>query len=206
MFNWRFDSNNSHMKPRDQFCSSLGSLVRGFTRISSLQLVSCWEHYELLQSWNRVINLTTVVELEAAAERHYAESFFLAAHLPPGKWKIADMGSGAGFPGFPCALFRSDCQVSLVESVGKKAAFLRESCHLLNVEVIHSRAEETAKRFDWVVSRAVRPMDVVQWADQMGAGVSILAGRQDAEGLEGFQVIDLPWGENRVLAIRDRST
>jgi 16S rRNA (guanine(527)-N(7))-methyltransferase RsmG len=194
------------MKPRDQFCGLLGSLVRGFTRISSLQLVSCWEHYRLLENWNRVINLTTIVNLEEAVQRHYAESFFLAAHLPPGKWQIADMGSGAGFPGFPCGLFRSDCNVALIESVGKKAAFLRESCHLLNLQIIQGRAEDLNLRFDWVISRAVRPSEVVRWADSMGAGVAVLAGREDAEALEGFRVVDLPWGDNRVLAIRDRST
>ena len=69
-------------------------------------------HYELLCRWNKVLNLTRIEGLEEAVERHYAESLFVARYLPPGAWSIADIGSGAGFPGFPIAIVRPECTVT----------------------------------------------------------------------------------------------
>src|SRR5581483_9324513 len=96
--------------------------------------------------WNKTLNLTRVESLEQAVERHYAESLFLAAHLPVGALRIVDVGSGPGFPGFPVAVVRGDCAVTLVESHQRKAVFLREASRPLeNVEVVAKRAEDVGE-------------------------------------------------------------
>src|ERR1700681_467468 len=112
-------------------------------------------HYELLLRWNRVLNLTTIDSLEEAIERHYCESLFLAVHLSPSPLHLADVGSGAGFPGIPVAVVRPDCTVTLIESHKRKAVFLREAARKLpNVRVLSQRGEDIKERFDCAVSRA----------------------------------------------------
>ena len=73
-------------------------------------------HYELMVRWNKVLNLTAVREVAEIVERHYCESLFLGSHLPAGALRIADVGSGAGFPGIPVAILRPECPVTLIES------------------------------------------------------------------------------------------
>ena len=111
----------------------------------------------MLVRWNKVLNLTSIRTLEEAIERHYGESVFLAAHLPAGVLSIADVGSGAGFPGIPIAVVRPDCRVTLIEAHRRKAVFLREAARdLPNVTVIADRAESVHQSFDIAVSRAVK--------------------------------------------------
>jgi 16S rRNA (guanine527-N7)-methyltransferase len=180
----------------------LTELTKSFLQLKEQEITACWRHYESLLKWNRAINLTTVTDLESAVERHYAESIFLASFLPNNVRRVADVGSGAGFPGFPCAAIRPQSHFWLIESVGKKAAFLREAAALPNISVLAMRAEDCPLSFDCVVSRAVRPRDVVKWAEQFSARTLLLIGREDAVQLKGFSLNDLPWGKNRVLAIR----
>ena len=78
-------------------CCGRSSRDRGVDRRAGAALEA---HYELLMRWNRKLNLTSIRRLEEAVERHYCESVFPGAHLPAGALRIADIGSGAGFPGF----------------------------------------------------------------------------------------------------------
>jgi 16S rRNA (guanine(527)-N(7))-methyltransferase RsmG len=113
-------------------------------------------HLDLLMRWNRTLNLTAIRNREEAIERHYCESLFLGAKLPAGRLRIADVGSGAGFPGFPVAVLRPECSVTLIESHQRKAVFLREASRKVpNVKVAAKRAEDVTEAFDWVISRAV---------------------------------------------------
>src|SRR5260370_802044 len=84
--------------------------------LTSAQMEALAAHLQLLQKWNRKINLTAIRDLPEAVRRHIAESLFLAAQLPPGPVTICDLGSGGGFPGVPVAIARPDCRVTLVES------------------------------------------------------------------------------------------
>jgi 16S rRNA (guanine527-N7)-methyltransferase len=137
--------------------------VSGFCELSSVQLDQLQEHYELMLRWNKTINLTRIERVEEAVDRHYAESLFLGANLPSGRLSIADVGSGAGFPGIPIAILRPELFVSLIESHQRKAVFLKESARVLpNVTVIAKRAEGVVQKFDWVISRAV------SWRDLQG--------------------------------------
>jgi 16S rRNA (guanine527-N7)-methyltransferase len=155
------------------------------------QLTLLEEHYRLLLRWNQKINLTRITSLQDAVRYHYCESLFLAARLPTGSLRIIDIGSGAGFPGIPVAIYRPECAIDLVESHQRKAVFLREAAReLANVRVLPKRAEAVEDSYDWTIPRAVRPADVLQLA--LSPHVAVL-------GTEGE---NLPWGDHRALFTR----
>lgn len=174
--------------------------------VSSQQAALLESHYQALLRWNMVLNLTRITELAEAIRRHYCESIFLAFQLPPGPLKLADIGSGGGFPGIPVGVVRPDLSVTLVESHQRKAVFLREATRgLRNFAVASVRSEILPQgSFDWTVSRAVR------WADVLGlrlaANAALFMSVSDAQRLqaevEGWVVDDirsLPWNEESVV-------
>ena len=177
----------------------------GFVGLSPAQIEALEGHYRLLQRWNKVLNLTTVDSLEEAVERHYGESFFLARHLPQEVVTIADIGSGAGFPGIPVAIFNPDWRVTLIESHQRKAVFLREATRGLgNVRVIARRAEEMEERFDCAISRAVSYEDLVPVLKKISKNADLLTGGEAPPvelGFEWEEPIPLPWGKSRFLRI-----
>jgi 16S rRNA (guanine(527)-N(7))-methyltransferase RsmG len=162
-------------------------------------------HWQLLRLWNRKLNLTTVDDLDAAVERHYAESLFLGFHVSAGALEIADIGSGPGFPGFPVAVLRPDCTVTLIESHQRKAVFLREASRKLpNVRVVAKRAEELAGGFDVAISRAVSYHDLEGSMRRLAPTAMLLTGHEPPPDSLGFvwePSVPLPWGEHRVLRI-----
>ena len=104
------------------------------------------DYLALLARWNRTYNLTAVRDPAEMVTRHLLDSLAMHAHLQPGA--LADLGTGPGLPGIPLALARPDVQVTLVESNGKKARFLREAVRSLgiaNARVLESRAEAVAE-------------------------------------------------------------
>lgn len=165
-------------------------------------LAALERHYDLLVRWNRVLNLTRIEDPGEVVERHYCESLFLAGHLPPGPLRVADIGSGAGFPGIPLAVARPDCHVTLIESHRRKAVFLREATRELpNVKVTAMRVEEISETFEWAVSRAVRLHDLEPALVRLAARYAVLAGEQPpAAGRIAWQEpLPLPWGKARRL-------
>jgi 16S rRNA (guanine527-N7)-methyltransferase len=188
--------------------------LKPYVALNEGQLGSLYEHYQLLLRWNSKINLTSIRKPADIVVRHYCESLFFAANIPdaPGSTSFADIGSGAGFPGVPMAILRPDWRITLVESHQRKAVFLRESSRgLTNVVVAAKRAEELDLKFDWLVSRAVTPNDVLNLAPKMGERVGLLVGAGDFEVLRenrGFvwsPPVSVPWGEKR-LCLFGRST
>jgi len=195
-----------------QFGDLLSRSVAPFLTISDSHLVMLEQHWELLKSWNRRLNLTAITKEEEAVTRHYAESLFAGVQLPVGELKIADIGSGAGFPGVPIAVVRPECRVTLVESAQRKAVFLREATRgMSNVEVLCARAEQLKSGYDWLVSRAVRPTDVLRLARRLGSGVALLVRTKNADYLKGevcpeCTVAPLPWDPgNCVLLVHQVS-
>jgi 16S rRNA (guanine527-N7)-methyltransferase len=118
-------------------------------------------YVDLLLKWNARMNLTAIRDPEEIVTRHFGESLFAARQLFPdtqASGRVADIGSGAGFPGIPVALFRPCLSVTLIEAHGKKATFLREvvrSLELKNVTIMTVRAEEYGGAADVVMMRAV---------------------------------------------------
>lgn len=179
-------------------------LIREFAPFGTLsprQLDALEAHYRLMMRWNERMNLTRIRKLEDIVRFHYCESLFLASKLPPGPFCVADIGSGAGFPGFPLAIFRPDLQVTLIESHLRKAVFLTQaSKDIENVKVLSVRAEEVKSHYDWVVSRAVVPSRVISLSLAFNYG--LLIGEADLTALPHSRtVFRIPWGTNRVLAM-----
>jgi 16S rRNA (guanine527-N7)-methyltransferase len=185
------------------FADLLAERLRGILELSTAQIEALAAHYTLLVRWNRVLNLSSVNGLAAAVERHYCEALFLAAHLPPAPLRIVDIGSGAGFPGFPVAVLRPDCSITLIESHQRKAVFLREaSRNLANVEVMARRAEDVRERFDHAISRAVSYADLTRSLKELAGDADLLTGAEEPPAALGFwwkEPILLPWGERRFL-------
>jgi 16S rRNA (guanine527-N7)-methyltransferase len=180
-------------------------LVRGCEGIWSptpLQVGQLHRHYEMLVRWNKILNLTSVREERDIIERHFLESIFLGSYLPEWALRIADIGSGAGFPGIPVAIMRPASSVTLIESHQRKAAFLKEVAReLLNTRVIAARAEDVEEEFDWAISRAVAP-DQLAPALRRARNALLLAGDSGPELIAGFTwepPIKLPWGKQRYI-------
>ena len=164
---------------REAFVRQLGRAAP-WAALSDAQIHALWQHYQLLSRWNARINLTRVIELEEAVRFHYAESLYVAGLVPPAATTLADLGSGAGFPGFVIAVARPELRVALVESDQRKAAFLREASDLApNVRVLAKRSREVEGRFDVVVSRAVRAEEVLELAGRSARWV-VLVGTEPA--------------------------
>lgn len=185
------------------FADLLKRRLAGIVELSPEQLAALEAHYQLLLRWNRTLNLTSIDSLEAIVERHYCESLFLGIHLPPGRLRIADIGSGAGFPGFPVAVLRPDCSVTLIESHQRKAVFLREASRKLpGVRVLAKRAEEVEEEFDRAISRAVSYRDLASFLKKLAQNADLLTGTEpppDGTGFVWGPPIPLPWGKRRFL-------
>jgi 16S rRNA (guanine527-N7)-methyltransferase len=172
----------------EDFKSLLGLEFSPYGTLTSDQLTLLEQHYQLLLRWNRKINLTRITSVIDAVRYHYCESLYLARSLPEATLRIVDIGSGAGFPGIPVAIYRADCVVHLVESHQRKAVFLSEATrNLPNARVLAVRSEDVTETYDWMTSRAVRPDDVLKL--KLAPNISVL-------GTEGEK---LPWGESRAL-------
>jgi 16S rRNA (guanine527-N7)-methyltransferase len=130
-------------------------------------------YIDLLLRWNSRISLTTVTDREEVLRFHIGESIAAIFAVPIEKGRLADVGSGAGFPGVPLALFLPQLDVTLVESNAKKATFLSEVQRQLNlhrVRVFRGRAEEflaQGAKFDYVTARAVGKYDeLLLWSSK----------------------------------------
>lgn len=170
-----------------------GRLALGEREMAALEA-----HYRVLLQWNRKMNLTTVTRLEEAAIRHYCESLFVGLYVQEGA--VVDIGTGPGFPGIPLAIARPACSVDLVEAHQRKAVFLREAARGLgNVRVQAARAESVRGSFDWLVSRAVDPRDLMKL--RIARRFALLIGAEDASAVSAEELVPLPWGDRRVLAL-----
>jgi 16S rRNA (guanine527-N7)-methyltransferase len=138
------------------------------------QVARLTAHLDLMDEWNERMNLTAIRERPAQITKHVLDSLSVLPWLR-GR-RVADVGSGAGFPGIPLAIVAPGVHFALVESVGKKCRFLehvRDNLGLENVEVVQARAEalKPDARFETVLARAVGPVaDLVRNAGPLVAG------------------------------------
>lgn len=128
------------------------------------------KYFELLVEWNEKMNLTAITDESGVALKHFADSLSLLNFVDiPQKSTLADVGTGAGFPGVVLKIARPDIKLTLIDSLNKRLVFLNEVCSQLGIdaELIHSRAEDGARdeklreSFDFVASRAVARMNVL---------------------------------------------
>jgi 16S rRNA (guanine527-N7)-methyltransferase len=138
---------------------ALGLDVGAATQAKLLRYVA------LLEKWNRTYNLTAIREPERMVPHHLLDSLAVLLHFPNiTPLSVIDLGSGAGLPGIPIALARPDWRVALLDSNGKKAAFLRQAVAELgleNCEVVAMRVENyrPAPLFDVAISRAYADLE-----------------------------------------------
>lgn len=128
------------------------------------------KYFELLEEWNEKMNLTAITDESGVALKHFADSLSLLNFVDiPQNSSLADVGTGAGFPGVVLKIARPDIKLTLIDSLNKRLVFLGEVCAQLGIEaeLIHSRAEDGARdeklreSFDFAVSRAVARMNVL---------------------------------------------
>lgn len=128
------------------------------------------KYFELLVEWNEKMNLTAITDESGVALKHFADSLSLLNFVDiPQNSSLADVGTGAGFPGIVLKIARPDIKLTLIDSLNKRLVFLNEVCSQLGIdaELIHSRAEDGARdeklreSFDFAVSRAVARMNVL---------------------------------------------
>ena len=101
-------------------------------------------YVDLLRKWGRRINLSSVLTDREIIIKHLVDSLTVAEFMPPGS-RVIDIGTGAGFPGIPLSIHDPSLKVTLLESVGKKVAFLKDvkrSLGLDSIDIYHGRAEE----------------------------------------------------------------
>lgn len=183
------------------FAEVLQRRISPIVQLSVYQIHQLENHYNLLLKWSKVLNLTSIHGLEEIVDRHYCESIFLAVHLPPGALTIADIGSGAGFPGVPVAVVRSEYRISLIESHRRKSVFLRESTRkLTNIEVLTDRVENVVGKFEWAICRAVQFEGIEKSVSKLSKRVAILGTEQPSGSRFTWNnAIQLPWGHQRYL-------
>jgi len=139
--------------------------------VNSEQVVLIQQHIKTLLRWNEKLNLTAIRDPLEILYRHFCESMFAAGAIPVDKGRLADIGSGPGFPGIPLKIVRPELELCLVESNIKKGTFLAEvvrELQLTNTRVLISRYEELGEEIaplDYVCSRAVGEFQpFLEWA------------------------------------------
>ena len=138
--------------------------------ISDKQAEQFAAYERLLLEWNEKINLTAITEHEQIVIKHFADSLTPVLYRDLSGKSLIDVGTGAGFPGLPLKIAVPSLKLTLLDSLNKRVSFLEtvtSALSLEDVQCIHSRAEDSGKdaalreKFDFAVSRAVAPLNVL---------------------------------------------
>ena len=140
------------------------SLAQWNISITERQMKDFSRYFELLSSWNKVMNLTAVTERNEVILKHFADSVALLRFYSLSHKEVIDLGTGAGFPGIPLKIVCPEIRLTLADSLQKRLRFLDtviQELSLQEVSLVHGRAEDLGRnpdlrdRFDFCVSRAV---------------------------------------------------
>ena len=186
------------------------------------QIATVQKYMGVLLKWNDKVNLTSIRDPLEILYRHFAESMFAAKAVPLNSGRLADVGSGGGFPGLPLKILRPELEVILVESNVKKATFLAEvvrELELSGARVLVSRYEELTEEvtpLDFVCARALGEYaNFLTWAgsERVAANQTVLwLGGNDIEEvvtIEGWRWRDpiaVPRSLRRFLLVGERET
>jgi len=139
--------------------------------VNDEQVLLIQKYIKILQHWNEKLSLTAIRDPLEVLHRHFCESMYAAVVMPLDFGRLADIGSGAGFPGIPLKILRPELELFLVKSNIKKGTFLAEvirDLELANARVLISRFEELSEELaplDFVCSRAVGEFRAfLEWA------------------------------------------
>jgi len=161
---------------------------------SDKQVQQIQQYIDILLAWNDKVNLTAIRDPLEILHRHFCESMFAAPAVPVENGRLADVGSGGGFPGLPLKIMRPDLQVFLIESNIKKATFLAEVIRELGLSearVLVNRYEELTEDvapLDFVCSRALGDFGpFLEWAASepvLASQVILWVGARDVEEIQ----------------------
>ena len=171
-------------------------------------------YISLLLRWNSKISLTTVIDPVEILKFHFGESLFALSNIPISDGRLADVGSGAGFPGLPLALVATSLEVILIESNLKKATFMSEvvrELKIMNATVWRGRFEsfEQKATLSFVTARALGSYDaLLKWSSaalNSDGRVTLWLGDRDAANISSIggwnwsAAIQIPNSERRVI-------
>jgi 16S rRNA (guanine527-N7)-methyltransferase len=188
--------------------------------LSGEQVLKIQQYIRILLVWNEKLNLTAIRDPLEILYRHFCESMYAAVSVRVENGRLADVGSGGGFPGLPLKIIRPNLQVFLIEANLKKATFLAEVARelgLADTRVLVSRYEEFGEELaplDFVCSRALGEFrSFLAWAgsDRVAAREAILwIGARDLEeiqkipGWDWREPISIPHSLRRLLLVGNR--
>lgn len=199
--------------------------------ISDLQLSQLERYFELLVKTNEVMNLTAITERNEVYWKHFYDSMTPLFHFDLNDKNIADIGSGAGFPGIVIAIMSPTTTVTIVDSLNKRIEFLHtliKELNLSNVKAFHGRAEEFAtseqhrEQYDVVFARAVARLSILLelcagFVKVGGKFIAMKATKSEIEVAESLNAqnklavqlkesitLSLPGGEHRTLLAFDK--
>lgn len=211
----------------DEFYQALCAALPG---LSDGQAQRFARYYELLVERNKVMNLTAITDPAEVAQKHFADSALPLelSLIPPGA-RCADVGTGAGFPGVPLLILRPDIELTLIDSLQKRVAFLEDVLKELGLTArcVHARAEDAGRSkdlrgyFDVALSRAVAPVNVLAeltFPLLKTGGVSLMykgpAAKEEAaaakralqllSGEAQIRSANRPWGERALVVATKR--
>ena len=150
---------------------SIELLQTHFSSLSEKQVDLFKKHKVLFEDWNSKINMISRKDIPFFVEKHLLHSLSISkvVEFMPGS-KVLDIGTGGGFPGIPLAIMFPETQFTLVDSIGKKinvVSQIASELNLNNVTAINQRVEKNTEEFDFIVSRAVAPLNkLVMWTNK----------------------------------------
>ena len=180
--------------------------------LNEMQEKQFHKYYEMMITWNQVMNLTAITDYDEVMQKHFVDSLALAQGLEVSSYKtLIDVGTGAGFPGIPLKIMYPQLEVVLLDSLNKRVKFLNavvEELGLEKIRAIHGRAEDIARQkqyresFDLCVSRAVANLSslseyCIPFIKEGGMFVSYKSGVVDEELEKAKKAIYLLGGEKK---------
>jgi 16S rRNA (guanine527-N7)-methyltransferase len=149
-------------------CSPVAIIIKYFPQLTGRQVEQFAALDSLYREWNNRINVISRRDIDDLYEHHILHSLSIARIVGFASGaEILDVGTGGGFPGIPLAILFPDTNFLLIDSIGKKLKVvdaIAEALQLKNVHTMHIRAEELARKFDFVISRAVTSLpNFIPW-------------------------------------------
>lgn len=135
------------------------------SKLSEIQKKQYYRYYELIAEYNKVMNLTGIDDYQGVYLKHFYDSLTVVEKIEQiNPQSIADVGSGAGFPGIVLAIYFPQIKFTLIEPLTKRVKFLQvvvDELELENVELLNERVEDIDQKYDIVTSRAVARLNIL---------------------------------------------
>ena len=149
----------------------LSEAVKQFNLTLSEAELNAFDTYaDMIRERNKVVNLTSILDDEGMAIKHFADSLALVQYIDNKKASLIDVGTGAGFPGIPLKIALPELNVTLMDALNKRLVFLQDVTNELSlnkVNFVHARAEDGGRdkkyreKFDIATARAVASLPVL---------------------------------------------